>query len=520
MKIYNTMTRTKETFVPREPGRVAMYVCGPTVYNYIHIGNARTFLSFDVIRRYLTWRGFQVTFIQNITDVDDKIIRRAAEEAREPSQVADDYTRAFIDEMRALGVADPTIRPFATAMIPAMIDMIRRLIDTDHAYVAGDRDDSADTDGSAPDSPAAPAGDVYFSVRSFPDYGKLSGRNVDELRHGARIAVDERKRDPLDFALWKAAKPGEPAWNSPWGPGRPGWHIECSAMSADELGLPFDIHGGGVDLIFPHHENEIAQSEAATGTRMANYWLHGGMLQTGGEKMSKSLGNFLLLHDVLERYEPAVIRLLMLQTHYRSPIEFSDERLQETRSTLDRIRGFLDRARRTQTIGRGSTSRTDDLSAAVTAARDKFVTEMDDDFNAAGALAALFELIRYGNRYLDALQTAGDTGDTADAGDDGATATDASAAAPATDAPDTALQSVTDTLVELLDVLGIDPTPPADTAADAPDAQAQQLLEQRSAARAAKDWARADAIRDDLDARGYTIEDTAAGPRLVRKQPA
>ena len=272
MKLYNTMTRTKEEFVPREEGKVAMYVCGPTVYNHIHLGNARTFLSFDTIRRYLLWKGYDVSFVQNVTDVDDKIIKKSHEEGRTFSEVASEYTQAFIDAMDAVNVLPPTVRPKATETIPEMIDLISRLINSGHAYEV--------------------EGDVYFSVRSFPGYGKLSGRDVDDMRSGARIEIDDRKKDPLDFALWKSAKPGEPSWESPWGLGRPGWHIECSAMSEEELGLPFDIHGGGVDLVFPHHENEIAQSEAATGKTFARYWLHGGMLQVNSEKMSKSLNNF------------------------------------------------------------------------------------------------------------------------------------------------------------------------------------------------------------------------------------
>ncbi|MCL2818550.1 MAG: cysteine--tRNA ligase, partial [Actinomycetia bacterium] len=317
VKIYNTLSRRKEEFVPREEGKVSIYTCGPTVYNHIHIGNARTFISFDTIRRYLMWRGNEVTFVQNVTDVDDKIIARSLEEGRSTEEVAAEYTEAFIDGMHQAGVLDPTIRPRATETIDEMIDLVERLIASGHAYVVD--------------------GDVYFSVRSFPAYGKLSGRDIEEVRSGTRIEVDERKRDPLDFALWKAAKAGEPSWESPWGLGRPGWHIECSAMSEAELGLPFDIHGGGVDLVFPHHENEIAQSEAATGKPFANYWMHGGMLQINNEKMSKSLGNFTLLKDVLERYPVPVIRLFMLQTHYRSPLDFSDARLEEAATAFERI---------------------------------------------------------------------------------------------------------------------------------------------------------------------------------------
>ena len=466
LRIYNTATRRKEDFIPREPGKVALYVCGPTVYNYIHIGNARTFLSFDAIRRYLRWRGFEVTFVQNITDIDDKIINRAAEEGKTAAEVAAFYTKAFIDEMHALGVEDPTIRPRATESIADMIALIGRLIERGHAYES--------------------AGDVYFAVRSYAGYGQLSGRDIDELQSGARIEVDPRKRDPLDFTLWKAAKPGEPQWDSPWGPGRPGWHTECSAMSERDLGLPVDIHGGGGDLIFPHHENERAQAEAATGTTFVNYWMHGGMLNVNEEKMSKSLGNFLLLHDVLQHYEPAVLRLLMLQTHYRSPLDFSDARLDEAKAALERLRGFV-----SGLAWRAGPESASVESAATQTARTKFSAEMDDDFNTAGALAAIFELMRATNVWLDTHQ------------------------AELTDEERAQLAGVAQTMTELLGVLGIELA--AGEGGAAADEQAHRLLEQRTEARASKDWARADALRDELDALGYGIEDTPQGPRLVKK---
>ena len=316
IRVYNTLTRCKQDFVPREPGVVAMYVCGPTVYNHIHIGNARTFLTFDVIRRYLTFRGFEVRFVQNVTDVDDKIIARAIEEGGNPPRSPPSTPQRSGRDGRTRRVA-PTVQPKATETIDAMIEMTGRLIERGHAYVVD--------------------GDVYFSVRSFPGYGKLSGRNIDELESGSRVDVDERKRDPLDFALWKSAKPGEPHWPSPWGEGRPGWHLECSVMSERELGLTFDIHGGASDLISPQRENEVAQSEAATGEPFVQYWLHGGLLQVNQEKMSKSLGNFLLLKDVLEPYPAPVVRLLMLQTHYRSPLDFSTERLDEAMRAYERL---------------------------------------------------------------------------------------------------------------------------------------------------------------------------------------
>jgi len=490
MRVYNTLTRTKEEFVPREPGKVAMYVCGPTVYNHIHIGNARTFLSFDVIRRYLAWRGYNVTFIQNVTDVDDKIINRANEEGRPAAEVAEEYTEAFISAMHRLDIEDPTVRPLCTEKIPQMIELIERLIESENAYVID--------------------GDVYFAVRSFPEYGKLSGRDIDEMHAGARVEVDDRKRDPLDFALWKSAKPGEPHWTSPWGEGRPGWHIECSAMSEEELGLPFDIHGGGADLTFPHHENELAQSEAATGKQFVKYWLHGGMLQVNAEKMSKSLGNFLLLKDVLERYPAPVIRLLMLQTHYRSPLDFSDTRLDDTTHAYERLENLVRNLRWARSLaacGLGAPEGAcSGLKLHIEAAREKFTSEMDDDFNTAGALAAVFELAKAANVFLADYQVDLCMEDKE------------------------ALLDAEDVVVELLGVLGIEIAEPQTCAypaevvgvaaeiagyagCDAEEA-VDALLAARSAARAEKNWARADAVRDGLAALGFTIEDTPQGARV------
>lgn len=491
MRVYNTMTRSKEEFVTRDPGKVSMYVCGPTVYNHIHIGNARTFLSFDVIRRYLVWKGYEVRYVQNVTDVDDKIIKRANEEGRPAADVAIEYTLAFIDGMRGLGVEDPTIRPYATETIPQMIGMIERLIDRGNAYVID--------------------GDVYFSIRSFPDYGKLSGRDIDEMRAGARVEVDERKVDPLDFALWKSAKPGEPHWPSPWGEGRPGWHIECSVMSEQHLGVTFDIHGGGADLVFPHHENELAQSEASTGEPFVRYWLHGGMLQVNAEKMSKSLGNFLLLKDVLTRFETPVIRLLMLQTHYRSPLDFSDSRLDDTRSAYERLANLVRNLRWARTLvaeGTGAPAEAcSGLMMNVDSARKKFEAEMDDDFNTAGALAAVFELAKAANVFLSEFQVDLCPEDKA------------------------ALEAAEETVVELLGVLGIE-------IAEAPGAAypeevlvlarglagydgrdteeaVEALLVARGVARTERNWGLADAVRDGLNRLGFVIEDTPQGARVI-----
>jgi cysteinyl-tRNA synthetase len=491
IRVHNTLSRTKEKLVPREAGRIAMYVCGPTVYNHIHVGNARTFLTFDVIRRYLAWRGFDVTFVQNVTDVDDKIINRANEEGRTAAEVAETYTYAFRSAMDELGILRPTFQPKATETIPEMIAMVERLLERGHAYVV--------------------EGDVYFSVRSFPGYGKLSGRNIDDLESGARVDVDERKQDPLDFALWKSAKPGEPHWPSPWGEGRPGWHLECSVMSEEHLGLPFDIHGGGADLVFPHHENEIAQSEAATGTTFANYWLHGGMLQINAEKMSKSLGNFLLLRDVLAAYPAPVVRLFMLQTHYRSPLDFSDLRLEEARSALERLENLVRNlrwARQSHTTATGApVEAREALEVAVTDTREKYVAEMDDDFNTAGALGAIFELARTANSFLSEH---------------------ADVLSPA---DCEALEAVEAAVAELLGALGIALAKPADSTyppdvvdlardlagyggRDADEA-VRALLAARSAARAEKHWDAADAVRDGLAMLGFTIEDTPQGARVV-----
>ncbi len=498
MRLYNTLTRQKEQFVPRAPGKVAMYICGPTVYNHIHIGNARTFLSFDVIRRYLRWSGFEVTYVQNITDVDDKIINRAREEGRSPAEVAAEYTEAFIAAMHALGIEDPDIRPRATAEIPAMVELIGCLIGSGHAYEVD--------------------GDVYFAVRSFEDYGKLSGRDIEQMQSGARVEIDPRKRDPLDFALWKAAKPGEPSWDSPWSQGRPGWHIECSAMSAKYLGNPFDIHAGGDDLVFPHHENEIAQSEACSHTTFANYWLHGGMLTIDREKMSKSEGNFLLLKDVLQHVRPQALRLLMLQTHYRSPFDYSAERLQEATVALERVEGAVRNLEWTienAAVKLGGSASDDQSEKALTlinrieATRKQFKSSMDDDFNTAGAVAAIFELVTIANSSItETLQSA-----------------------LLKDAVTVARQ----TIVELLAVLGVvvgsdedrsEELPQelvtlaaemAGYSGDKPAEAVETLLAVRREAREKKDWARADAVRDGLATLGFTIEDTAAGTRVVRK---
>lgn len=495
IKIYDTKAREKRPFVPVTEGKVNMYVCGPTVYNYIHIGNARTFISFDTIRRYLIWRGYEVKFVQNITDVDDKIIKKANEEGRSASDVAAEYAQAFIDDMRAAGVMDPDVRPRATEEIDAMIALVEKLIERGHAYEV--------------------EGDVYFAVRSYEGYGQLSGRNIDEMESGHRElradgqGLEDRKRDPLDFALWKAAKPGEPYWDSPWGKGRPGWHIECSAMSEKYLGLPFDIHGGGADLAFPHHENERAQSEAAFGCTFSNYWMHGGMLQINHEKMSKSLGNFLLLRDVLKQTDARVLRMLMLQTHYRSPLDFSDERLGEAEAMFGRLTNFVKNTSWLCANAAGAT--TVDVEAyrkAMDAMCDSFIEAMDDDFNTAGALGSICSFVREANTMLAEAQVS------------------------AEDAP--AVLAGADAVADLLGVLGVSLDAGEEAAGESDEgvvalaaelagyegAEAEgaieALLARRAEARKEKNFALADAVRDRLGDLGYVVEDTPQGARVSR----
>lgn len=491
MLVYNTQTHRKEELVPVEPGHISMYVCGPTVYDQIHIGNGRTFLAFDVIRRYLVYKGYQVRFAQNLTDVDDKIIQRANEEGVTAAELARTYSDAFIEQMGRLNVLAPDIRPRATQEIDAMVSMISGLIDQGNAY-------------------AVPSGDVYFSVRSCETYGRVSGRNVDELLVGARIEENSDKRDPLDFALWKAAKPGDPSWESPWGEGRPGWHTECAAMVHRYLGTPIDIHGGGSDLVFPHHENESAQACCRWHEPLANLWMHTGMLRVDGEKMSKSLGNFHTLKEVLDRYPADAVRLLMLQTHYRSSLDFSFERLDGCVGALERLRTTARNLRWAAENSDGSSCGGDAaqaLSDAIDAARDGFTSAMDDDFNTSSALAAVFSLANQANAYLDA------------AGVGACTST---------------LLRASDTLVELLEVLGLesvrpqaDPLPAGlvDVARDLVgfdgddvDGAVVALVDARAAARAAKDWARADAIRDAVSDLGLVVEDTQAGTRITRQE--
>ncbi len=376
--VTNTMTGEKEEFKPLEDRTVKMYVCGPTVYDHAHIGHARSAVVFDVIRRWLEYRGYRVIYVRNYTDVDDKIIRRAKEEGISWREVAEKYIASYEEDMRALNVKEPTYKPRVTEHIREIVEMIDGLIEKGYAYEAG--------------------GDVYFSVKKFPEYGKLSKRNIEELRAGARIEPGENKKDPLDFALWKRSKEGEPGWESPWGVGRPGWHIECSVMSMKYLGETMDIHGGGLDLIFPHHENEIAQSESYTGKTFARYWVHNGFVMVNREKMSKSLGNFFTIKEILERFSPDVLRLFLLSTHYRSPIDFSFERLEDSERALKRLLNFVDSLAAVESLevveGEGE-------PVSVSGFRELFESAMDDDFNTARALGALFELVKSANLLKD-----------------------------------------------------------------------------------------------------------------------
>ena len=453
VSFYDTRRRAVVPFEPLAPGRVSMYVCGPTVYDDPHVGHARTAFTFDMIRRYLQWRGYEVTFVSNITDIDDKIIARAAETGTTEPDLAARYEQVYTEQMDRFGIARPDHQPHATAYVEQMLDFIGDLVKRGAAY-------------------AIEGKGVYFSVAAHDRYGDLIGRTPEELREGAgaRVEVDEDKADPLDFALWKAAKPGEPVWDSPWGPGRPGWHIECVAMATDLLGETFDIHGGGDDLAFPHHQNEVAEAEGAE-LGFARHWIHGAMLNVRGEKMAKSLGNFTTLSDLLDACDPQVLRLLMLQTHYRTVMELSDDALAGAAGALDRLKTWHRRA---------VAADLDPMTTPDADAVARFTTAMDDDFGTPAALAVVFDTVREANAALDA--------------GDSARATTAHA-----------------TVCNLADALGLNliEEPQDDDGELA--ARVEQLLAERDQARAAKDFATADRIRDQLTAEGITLEDTPTG---------
>ncbi len=460
MQIYNTLSRQKEDLVPLDGNEFKMYVCGPTVYNYFHIGNARPFLLFDVLRRYLEYRGYTVNFVQNFTDIDDKLIHRAITENTTVDEIATRYIEEYWTDAKGLNIRPATTHPRATENIDGILEIINTLVAKGHAYATGD-------------------GDVYFSTRSFAEYGKLSHQPLEDLEAGARISVGESKRDPMDFALWKAAKPGEPMWDSPYGKGRPGWHIECSAMSRRYLGETIDIHCGGQDLVFPHHENEIAQSECCWEKPFVRYWMHNAYINIDSHKMSKSLNNFFTVRDVAEVYGYEPLRFFLLSAHYRSPVNYSTDVLDSCKVSLERIytcRDNLDFA-----IENAPETGVDTLSALCDERTAQFIEAMDDDLNTADALAAVFELVRDINS--------------------------------AQEQPKSALQCAAKTMDELCDVIGLlynrkTSVIPADILA---------LAQRRQDARAAKDFALADQLRGEITAQGYLLEDTAQGPKISKK---
>ena len=478
IKLYNTLTRQKEIFDPVQAGKVRMYVCGPTVYDSCHIGHARSIVVFDVIYRYLKSCGHDVFYVRNFTDVDDKIINRAHALGISPVELAEKYIDEFHADMAALNMLPPTVEPRATQHIPQIIDIVKTLIDKGHAYASG--------------------GDVFFSVESWPPYGRLSGRRLDDMEAGARVDINENKRNPFDFVLWKASKPGEPAWESPWGEGRPGWHIECSAMSARYLGKTFDIHGGGKDLIFPHHENEIAQSEAACGQTFVKYWVHNGFVNINQEKMSKSLGNFLMIKDILKKYHPEALRLFLLSNHYRTPLDYTDQAMKDAASALDKLYTLI--ARIQEFLDRLSHDRKDD-ETTIAADSDKlwqrFCSAMDDDFNTARGIGLLFETVRSLNRLLD------------QAAESGPRLNGKTVSAAYAD------------ICKIGEVLGLFSEAPAlyfenkrkaalsDQSID--PAWVEQKIADRQAARKARDFAAADKIRDELSAVNILIEDRPDG---------
>jgi len=459
LRVYNTLTRKKEDFQTLEPNVVKMYVCGPTVYSDAHIGHAMSAIVFDIVRRYLEYRGYQLKHVMNFTDVDDKIINRANALGVDPYQLAESYIQAFRKHLADLNILPATLNPRATQDMPHIIQMIRELGESGYAYEAD--------------------GDVYFRVTKDKDYGKLSGRKLDDMQAGARIGVDERKEHPMDFALWKSAKPGEPAWDSPWGKGRPGWHIECSAMNLHHLGEQIDIHGGGNDLVFPHHENEIAQSESFTGKQFARYWMHNGMLQLSGEKMSKSLGNLVTIDEFLSKREPDALRMMILNGSYRAPLSYSDDIVDAAERGLDRLRSALKPAP-ANAPGAPAETRTW-LEKQTETTRQAFVDSMDDDFNSAGALAALFELVR-------AVNSARDAG-----------------------AADAELRPAQDVLRILTGVLGLRLGEKKSRGGEVSDKLISFLVDLRTEAREKKEWSTSDNIRNTLEDLGIKLEDSKDG---------
>lgn len=479
LRVYNDMTRKKEEFVPLEPGKVKIYVCGVTPYNHPHIGNARPFVVWDVIRRFLEHEGYDVTHVQNFTDIDDKIIREANKEGVTWDTICNRYIKAYFEVMDKLHVKRAHIYPRVSEHIPDIIKTVEALIANGYGYVVD--------------------GDVYYRVEKFEHYGELSGRNLEDMLAGARVDVDERKENPMDFALWKAAKPGEPSWDSPWGKGRPGWHIECSTMSTKYMGNTLDFHGGGSDLIFPHHENEIAQSEGATGVHpFVRYWVHNGFITINSEKMSKSLGNFMTVLDILKEYEPEVVRYFILNTHYRSPLDFSDERLEEAKRSLERLRTAQNNLKEIEAqINAGPDAESLALGQKVAEIRQGFMDAMNDDFNTSLAISYQFALAKEINVYHNAILAG-------------------------TKKPDGKLvDQIHKVWREMADIIGILEDVPAagqeGGAVTNEEAAIAAKIEERQAARKARDFAKADAIRDELAAQGIILEDTPQGVRWKRK---
>ncbi len=468
MKIYNTLTKTKQEFVPLEPGKVKMYVCGPTVYNYIHIGNARPMIVFDTVRRYMEHKGYEVNYVSNFTDVDDKIIKKAIEEGVDAEVISQRFIEECKKDMASLNVKPATTHPQATKEIDGMLDMIGKLIDDGHAYAAAD-------------------GTVYYRTRSFKEYGKLSHKNLDDLRGGNRsllVSGEDQKEDPLDFVLWKPKKEGEPYWVSPWCKGRPGWHIECSVMSKKYLGEEIDIHAGGEDLIFPHHENEIAQSEAANGKTFARYWMHNAFLNIDNKKMSKSAGNFFTVRDIIEKYDPQVLRFFMLSAHYRSPLNFSADLMEAARSGYERIVTSVENLNflLNKASDEELTEKEKELLTEAGAYVNKFDEAMDDDFNTADAISVIFELVKFANSNTN----------------------DASSKA--------FLKALKDEIVDLSDVCGLI----VEKETEILDEDIEKLIQERQDARKAKNFARADEIRNELLEKGIVLEDTREGVKWKR----
>ncbi|ARF68204.1 cysteine--tRNA ligase [Paenibacillus larvae subsp. pulvifaciens] len=463
LRMFNTMTREKEEFKPVVPGKVSMYVCGPTVYNYIHIGNGRPAIFFDVVRRYLTYLGYDVTYVVNFTDVDDKLIRKAEETGETVKELADRFIEAYLEDMEALGIRKADINPRVTENMDEIISFIRSLVDKGYAYENG--------------------GDVFYRTQKFADYGKLSHQNLDELQYGIRIEVDERKENPQDFVLWKAAKPGEVYWSSPWGNGRPGWHIECSALVHKYLGETIDIHGGGVDLTFPHHECEIAQTEALTCKPMAKYWLHNAFLNIDNEKMSKSLGNGVLVREILKRVKPQVLRLFMMMAHYRNQINFNSDGLEQAANGLERIMNSVTNLKHRLKIAQEGPA-DEQVKNRIQAIKAQFEAKMNDDFNTPDAITAVFELVSEANNTLKEERVNVST-----------------------------LEMLLDQFKSFDTVLGI--LEPEET--DLMDEEIEKLIAERTEARRAKNWARADEIRDILTEKGILLEDTPQGIRWRQK---